>query len=463
VNRSSIRFRLTIWYSAVLLLGLVLFGIFLWFAMGRELFGEIDVALQGRVHGLEEYLRIEAGEHFPTLAEELHEFARSLPDYEMEVRNESGSVVFGTGDSQAVFSQLPHGRTEGDLKQSMEWRGAHYRILNRQVITDKGPYSISVAAQTDEVRGVLRRLGFLMLLGIPGVACLAAAGGYLLSRRALNPVRAMTDKARQIEVTNLSERLAAPKTGDEIQSLAETWNEMLARLETAVTKISQFTSDASHELRTPVAFIRTTAEVALRRSRSQTRYREALEQIEIESERMTGLLDHLLFLSRTESAPSLPLESLDVRTAVQDAFAEIEPLAASRRIGLELDPYQDPMPVIGNESALRRMLLAILDNAVKYSCVGGSVTVSVACADGHAHISIKDSGSGIPEQALPFIFDRFFRADPSRNRESGGYGLGLSIAQAIAHLHRGSIRAESAPDAGSVFHINLPLAVGNPP
>jgi signal transduction histidine kinase len=249
--------------------------------------------------------------------------------------------------------------------------------------------------------------------------------------------------------------------GDEIQQLAETWNNMLARLEISVARMSQFTSDASHELRTPIALIRSTAEIALRRPRPEHEYREALVQIQTESERMTQLVSDLLFLARADDhAISAEMTGLDLRGPVREACAEIAPFAAAQGKELKFDDYPESLPVMGHPSSLRRLLFAILENAIKYTAPGGKITVDMKPAPGVTRVNVRDNGMGIPPSALPHIFERFFRADPSRNRTSGGYGLGLAIAQTIARQHHGLIEVQSKVGDGSAFSVTLPRYAG---
>jgi signal transduction histidine kinase len=268
----------------------------------------------------------------------------------------------------------------------------------------------------------------------------------------------ITRAARVIGIQSLSQRLAVPTSGDEIQRLSETWNGMLARLEAAVKRLSQFTADASHELRTPIALIRTTAELTLRRERSPETYREALRQVLLESERTTRLVEDLLLLARADAGlPSLPLERLELIPLVRDVCQQGQILAGARQLEISAEIPDEPVFVEANDPALRRMLLLLLDNAVKYTPSGGRITLSVDRGPAGATVAVRDTGIGIPETALPHVFERFYRVDESRNRDAGGTGLGLSIAKWIAERHHASLEAESVVGQGSVFRIRFPL------
>ncbi len=266
----------------------------------------------------------------------------------------------------------------------------------------------------------------------------------------------LTRAAQSIGIQNLSERLSVPATGDELARLSETWNAMLARLEGAVKRLSQFTADASHELRTPIALIRTTAELTLRRERSSETYREALREIVAESDRTAKLIEDLLLLARADAGlPPLPLERLELRPLVQDVCEQGQVLAQARQLEISADVPDEPVYVEANDPALRRLLLLLLDNAVKYTPSGGRITVSLGRDATGATVAVSDSGIGIPESALPHVFERFYRVDESRSRDAGGAGLGLSIAKWLAERHNATLEAESVVGQGSTFRVRF--------
>ncbi len=268
MRRWSIRARLTVWYSMVLLSGLALFGTGIWLVVEHSLNASLDETLSQQAKGVITVLQSAADEP-RDIREELNEYARATPGGNlMEVRDSRGNQILA---SKVLQNNSLEVRTLTSLTQVS---GQQYRVL--------------VATPLDSTQATLRRLRTLLLWTIPAVLLLASLGGYWISRRALAPVDEITLAARSIGIQNLSQRLSVPATGDELQRLSETWNDMLARLESAVKRLSQFTADASHELRTPVALIRTTAELTLRRERSPDTYREALRQVVLESERTQG-------------------------------------------------------------------------------------------------------------------------------------------------------------------------------
>ena len=298
-----------------------------------------------------------------------------------------------------------------------------------------------------------------MLAFAPVFILLAAAGGYALARRALRPVDEVTAAARSITIRNLSQRLAVPATGDEIERMSIAWNEALARLDAAVHRLAQFTADASHELRTPVALIRTAAELALRRERAPEDYRRTLRQIAEESERTSRLIDDLLALARADAGlMPMPVAELDLAALVLEVGERSRILAAAHDLSLETEVPEEPVALPGNEAGLRRLLSVIVDNAVKYTPAGGAVRLRLARDTQGASVEIRDTGVGMAPDVVPHIFERFYRADESRNRDTGGSGLGLSIAKWIADCHGAAIQVESVAGQGSVFRVLFPRA-----
>ena len=452
--QGSIRTRLTTWYTAVLSLALILFSCTVWLGLRYVLFHDLASRLTDQARGLEEYLRIENRRTEARLAHEVDEYSRTLPEHHLLfIKDERGHLLFTGSPAHDEPVNLP-----AQLQpHRLTWNDHHYLAVTRKIAWQNEILDCFLAIPSDQIERPIRLLEWLLLLTVPAFILCGAGGGYLLSRRALMPVDRITERARTIGLQNLSERLPVPATRDEIQRLTQTWNDMLARLEVAVSKITQFTADASHELRTPIAIVRFAAENALRKMRSEPEYRAALDRIQNESESMTRLVEDLLFLARADVELSgIQPEPVDLSRLVITACTDLQPLAAAKGISLIQSTDHEDTIVLGDPAALRRMLLILLDNGIKYTPEGGSVSVSLQEIDGVAILSVEDTGAGIPADLKHRVFERFFRADPSRNKNSGGHGLGLAIAHTIVGQHHATIELESNAAGGCVFTVAFP-------
>ncbi len=285
---------------------------------------------------------------------------------------------------------------------------------------------------------------------------IASGGGLFLAGRALAPVDRITRAARAIEATGLHERLPEPPTGDEIGRLARTLNALIARLEAAFTRQRQFTADASHELRTPLTIMGGEVDVTLRHERTPEEYRETLAGVRDEVTHMQALVADLLLLARDDTTPPIPPTVIDLADVASAVIEQLRPLADAR--GQTIALHTAPAPVRGGADDLERLARNIVENAIRYTSRQGAITVTVRRDGGTVALAVADTGPGIAASALPHLFDRFYRADPGRNRAAGGTGLGLAIAQAIAHRHGGAISVTSAAGEGSTFTLTLPLA-----
>ncbi len=436
LRRRSLRFRLTAWYAAALTAALALFGSLIWLSLRQRLMQEVDEELASRADRFIQYFRVESSDSSEAqLRDELEEFCQALP---------SGSTVDVRG-AGFVFDYIAGALT----------RPADLRTLKKSFAANGREFELEVGVPVTEVLHTLQLLQLLLVGLLPAVVIIACLGGAWLAKRALKPVEDITSAARVIGIENLSERLPVPQTGDELSRLTEVLNLMFERLESSVKMLSQFVADASHELRTPLTVLRTTAELALRRSRSAESYRESLEEIAAEATRMTLLVENLLEVARSDAGIlKLPGERLNVQDVVRDVASELRSLAEVSQIHVRTELGENPIFVFGNRPALHRLFLVLLDNAVKFSVPGGEVVLKVEKADRRVSISIRDFGEGIPAADLPHIFRRFYQADPSRTKR--GHGLGLSLAEGIARAHGASIEVESNEGAGSVFRVTLP-------
>jgi heavy metal sensor kinase len=464
MKRRSIRFRLAVWYSAVLALALVAFGGVSWIAVRHVLFHTADETLRDRVEGVRKFMNEQIGAlSVEEIRDEFKEHSVLGPGGDLfQVCDADGvwlyrSVPLESGD---VPIRLPRDVPAAGVSEDRTVAGAELRFLARRVEVLGKPYTIQVAVQMHELKEGLSGYAWALIVLIPAVLLIATAGGWWMSRRALQPVNQIIDAARSIGEQSLARRLPVPETQDELQRLSETLNQMLGRIESAFRRITEFTADASHELRTPVALIRTTAELALRKQRTTEEYREALEDVHAESVRTTDLIENLLTLARADAGKAaLDRRELDLVQVVREASVQGEKLAGARNLRFRTEVPDSPVPAIGDPSALRRLLLIVIDNAVKYT-PEGEITVRLLSANGNPQVQVSDTGIGIPQGDLARVFERFYRADKSRNRDSGGAGLGLSIAKWIAEVHQGAIEARSEQDRGSTFILTLPGAPG---
>ena len=451
-----IRIRLTAVYCAVFCVSTVLLEAGAYVGLQSAINAVVDRELQARLSGVEGFL----SEHFGrrTLSQlqgELAKHAALQPGYlAIELAGESSAVLraplmtpFAAVQPNPHVPKIWTAAGPVPLRVLAARRSVQGRVFNLQLATD-----LTVPFE------VLRRFGWLLLLSAPIVLLSASAAGYWVSKRALQPVGELTGAARLISAANLSQRLAVPESGDELQALAETLNVMLCRIEDAFRHVTQFTANASHELRTPLALMRATAEVALLRANATAdTYREALHRILREAEKNSGLLDDMLRLARADSkGTSIALAPVELGSTIENACEGVTPLAREKDLRLECAGAGPVVWVAGDTAHLRRLWLILLDNAIKYTLPGGIIRVSWRGTQaGSVICEVRDSGIGIAEADIHHIFERFFRADKARSREESGSGLGLSIARSIVDAHRGTIEVESTVGEGSLFRVTL--------
>ena len=457
----SIGARLSLWYAAALGIALLFFGGVVWWAAQHSLNHAIDDTLRDRVEGIRQF--IEAHSSWLALEEMQQEFREHSvlgPGGDLfQVSDSAGSWLYRSDplydENVPVYQVSELG--SGLRFETLVIQGAPLRFLSQNIEVAGHAYAVQVAAPLHEVQEGLRDLIWILLATAPLVLALASLGGYWMSQRALAPVDAITLEAKAIGAHNLSQRLAVPKTGDELQRLSETLNEMIGRLDEAFQRITRFTADASHELRTPLALMRTTAELALRGQQPEQEYRESLEQILSELERTSHLVENLLLIARADSGGSqIRSSEIDLTQAVREACLQAAPLFQAKHIKFESDLPDRPIAVQGDAQALRRLFLILIDNAVKYTPSDRSVKVSAHETSNTAVVTVTDTGIGILPEDLPHIFERFYRVDKARSREQGGAGLGLSIGRWIVEAHGGRINIESEASRGTTVHVSLP-------
>ena len=460
MSLGSIRFRLAAWYFFSVSLILALFAAGAWFAMRASVFDAVDHDLRQRIHDVRHFAEQQIAVNPSELRDELREHSLlGSGGGLMQVTDGSGRVLYRSdrlGRTQLVFKR-PTG-ANGKIEFTTERAsGSDVRVSSQTVNVGGQLLSIQVAEPMHEFEESLQRFEGILLVLAPVFLLLATSGGFWMSSRALAPVDRITSDAREITITNLSARLRMPSARDELQRLTQTLNQMLDRIETAVKRIVQFTADASHELRAPLTLIHTAAEFSLRRERTREELVEAMRKIVRESGRTSRLVDDLLLLARADSGTdNLRLTLTDLAATGREAADQAMILAEPKNIQVSAEIPATPVLVNGDEQALARLCLILLDNAVKYSNGGGHVTFAVRSNHSHAEVVVIDKGIGIAATDLPRIFDRFWRADKVRSRSAGGAGLGLSIARWIVQRHAGEIKITSEPGQGSQVVVRLP-------
>jgi heavy metal sensor kinase len=382
------------------------------------------------------------------VVEETREFSSGLP---------LGSGVQLFDDKNALVFAMPAVSMGRASRKPVTFDADSRRVraLTRDVNVRGDRYAYSLWRSLDDADGALADLQRVLTLLVPAFLLASVAGGWLLSRRALRPVDDLTAAARRISLSNLSTTLPVPKHADELQRLAQAWNEMLARLDEAARKLRKFTADASHELRTPVGLIRTTAELALRQKRAPEEYEASLRRIQEESQELTGVLESLMELARADNGSArFAHASMDLGALLLELKPQVEPLISNAGLTLSLQTPPQKLPVAGDRSALRRLVILLLENAVKFTPSPGRVSLRATRTAEAVTLEVEDTGIGIEPAELPHIFDRFYQVEDARSGR--GAGLGLSIAQWIVEGHQGRIDVVSTPGAGSIFRVCLP-------
>lgn len=456
-SRLPIRVRLTAWYAVSLTALIALFGLLIHGLMSDRLLTRTDAELDEELHELQ--LETEIADGREALCQQLELRFGHHDTFDFVVQNPVGECVFSSRRILDAPAVLPLTRADGSSPhRSAELRGiGPARIGVREVRSSEGPMHIAVVAPLSRYISELSDLRWLLVTVGPMIVLIAIGGGWWLARRSLRPVDLMTAAAERITAEHRSERLIPDHSGDELGRLASTLNAMIDRLQRSLDDTRQFTADAAHELRTPLAVIRSTAEVALRSPRTTAGYEECLQTVLEETARMTALANQLLMLAREEAGlHDEPLRPVDLADVARDAINDLEPLAELKGLSLTMD-CDSAARVPADRDRLRRVLLNLLDNAIKHTPAGGQVSLTIEARVDVAQLIIRDTGIGIPPEHLPHVFERFYRADASHNRETGGVGLGLAICRAIIKSHQGAITIRSTPGEGTEVRIGLPL------
>lgn len=455
----SVRTRLTLWSATVLALSLIAFAVLVYYAAANIFNARQDELLRSTAETVASaYVQELEEENSVAQANEVVLAEMVFPNRYVEVSDPAGHVVAWSGNLAGHQFTIP-----AATLTAARQRGT-FVVLNdlRVAVVPLSPgkelgFAI-VAEPLSVVEEGLRRLRRDFLFGVPLILILASLGGYFLARKSLSPIALMNQQTHRISAENLAARLDVTNPRDEVGHLALTINALLTRVDGAFQEQRRFIADASHELRTPLAVLRGETEVALQQERVITEYKQSLALIKDEAERLSRIVEDLFLLARQPvDAPSITRETVRLDQLVADCARAASVLAVQKGLRLGLNGNPPALTVMGDDEMLKRMLLNLLDNAVKYTPAGGEVNIDLGSENGHARIVVTDTGIGIPAVDQPRIFDRFYRVDKARSRALGGAGLGLSIARWIVEGHGGTLSVESAPGQGSAFRVELPL------
>jgi heavy metal sensor kinase len=481
----SIRVRFTGWYLVILAILLVLLSVGLYFGISYTLRRNIDSGLRHRLEqlvgtrGVLESAR--AGRFEEALGELVAFYTRTEDGFEVTATREIEPLIEGewidaalhgspmfetvvTEDGRVIRFHIALLRAAAGLPAPPAGREGEIEARPQPPAGDAlagdappAPTVLVLGQPMDILFSALSVLRTTLLIAIPLTLLVSAGGGLFLLRRALRPVDRMIETARGIEETDLTSRIDVT-TEDELGRLAATLNAMLERLEAAFHRQRQFTDDASHELRSPLSVIEAEASLALRRERSAADYRDALSIVSDEAAKMNKLINQLLTLARGDAGEdAVPFEPLDLAEVVRETVATMVPLAEEKDVRLRATA-PEACEIQGARPDLIRLLTNLIENAIRHTPANGSVDVTIQRGDTSVEIVVIDTGSGIPPEHLPHVFERFYRADKARSRESGGSGLGLAICKQIVEAHGGTIEVESEPGSGTRFDVHLPTA-----
>jgi heavy metal sensor kinase len=456
----SIRWRITLWNTAAFAMVLVAFGGLVYGLLRQSHYDQMDGALESRLRELEKEL--ESAEAPGLLLERwAHRFdkhgdvlgavfdAHGHAIAQAEPLNEiDATALLGDGDSGFEVDTI-----------ALSGVGRVRRLRSPLAIAGT-PHAVVLLAELEHLDEEMTLVANSLLATIPLALLAAAALAYGLARKSLAPVEELRRRTDEITAERLDQRLPIANPTDELGLLAQTLNAMIARLARSFAEVRRFTADASHELRTPVAVIRSEAELGIE-SQKLDEARGRFTSIVEECVRLAWMTEQLLTLCRDDAGVTQrELAPVGLKPLVTDAVEVFRPLAGGKRQSLSAILGAEAT-VRGDPQRLRQVVYNLLDNAVKYTPEGGAIHVSLECRESHAALSVRDTGVGISVEHQPHVFERFYRVDPGRSRREGGTGLGLSIVQSIVAAHGGRVELESEAGRGSVFRVFLPLAQGD--
>jgi two-component system, OmpR family, sensor kinase len=482
----TMRAQLTLWYTGVLALVLVVFAFATYASLARAARTRTDQSLADTANSLISNFAAESNDEDQTGEDAATEVTRDFQfsDRQAIVFDETGRIVAASAPPANASSQaqwpdvktlaqsllgLPAAAARaGHVYATVPGGEAGVRAFAAPVKSHGRTYIVVIAQSLDAQAEALEQARHAFDVAVPLALLVASLGGYFLIRKSLAPVVAMGDRAVRITASNLNERLPVSNERNELGRLATIFNALLARLDLSFEQQRRFMADASHELRTPVAIVCGESEVALSQAvRSTAEYRESLAILHDEGRRLTRIVEDLFMLARADAGQyRAERTNFYLDETVGECVRAVRSLAAQHGIELQYEHAGDELLLRGDEGLVRRMILNLLDNAIKYTPAGGRVHVDSVRVDAAYIVRVTDTGAGIPPAAQPHIFERFYRVDKARARNGdagGGAGLGLSIAAWIAELHGGRITLARSDQRGSVFVISLPTSAETAP
>ena len=463
MNTSSIHFRLPAWYAGLLTLVYVLVAALLVQRVASFLEQNVLDTQARRARQIAATLVVPLAREAPaTLAAQVRAlYSPELSDRFIRITAADGSVLYRSGepsDHSFVPTDVPPAprAITRELRRRQDLPDGRALLIAAVQAGDDPAYLVEVGVSSTSIAALLRQILWLTAMGLPIVLVLAVSGGYLLVKRALAPVERMAGKAELITHHNLAERLPVARTGDELERLASSLNRMVSRLDDAFQQSKRFAADASHELRTPLTVLRTELENLARHPQPGPDPYERLGSLLQPVERLSKTVERLFALSRLDAGEAqtewIPI---DLGELVATTVDQMLLLAADKGIKVTCEA-QERVVVTGDRSRLKQIVVNLLDNAIKYTPAGGAVHLRATLNDAQPVLSVEDSGIGIPAEALPHVFERFYRVDTTRSADTGGAGLGLAIVKTICDAHGAAVRVASALGRGSSFQVTFP-------
>ena len=466
MNFRALHVRLIFWYSALVVLVVLAIGAFTYRSVEHRLAQEMVETLTRRADAINaNILRKTPPPTTEAIARQVGAvYSPEANSRFIRILRQDGTTLYVSGtpkdelfnpDNIPVPAHPSHSR---EVRNEPLPSGVALLIVSVPQQVDGENWIIEMGAPTDQIDTAVHELLVTLMMSLPFLVLVAAAGGYLLVRRSLKPVEDIRATAEKITFGNLSNRLPVAATGDALEHLSLTLNQMLERLEAAYHQASRFSADASHELRTPLTIMRTELESIVQEPGLAENVRERIGSVLEETEHMSHMAEGLFAISRLDAGEAkMQHDRLDLAELVSSTAEQMQLLADEKKLAIDIDAKR-VVTVEGDQTRLKQVVVNLLDNAIKYTPRGGSVSIQVFSFGTKATLEIQDNGEGIPQDALPHVFERFYRADKVRSREAGGAGLGLSIVRSIVLAHGGTVELQSTEGKGTNCKVDLPLA-----